>query len=526
MLLLIYKSGKNMTWQMIKNFGKVCALCTLLMFQCNLVSADNSKADTPLSTGKAVSAEAAETNLSGLGDADKAFKNATDIENFKSGTIKIDDPGEKGSSLQKYAPGESNSTVLTLYRACELAISGHPLVASSRYSLLEKKAEYGMARSVYLPRIDLTAQAGPSHNLDADTTSYGQSAVEMTQTFYKFGGLDSSVDSAKLKAQGAKYRLARTQEDIAALTINAYLSVLQAQETLEVYKNTLNFYDKLLKTFWERYNAGISSKADARKVEVSQRSTQSQVTIQQQQLKTARSMLENIIKQPVNEVDTEIPMNKMEISDTLEGAYEVAKNHNVNLKAYDAEIESQKRAVSTIESDYYPAFGYRLQAKSTFEKVDGYKNSLDGQLTLNWNLFHGFATDENVKKEEAVLKRLVATKEATELEVQNILSDAFNAYKSSAKEFKLAREAYDASINLMSLYLSEFDLGIRTLLDLITAREGQTSAAVREVNARFARIRAALNIFLEQGRLPEVLGLPLEETPFEPSSAFNSATGE
>ncbi|WP_320175368.1 TolC family protein [Maridesulfovibrio sp.] len=513
-----------MSGQMIKKFGTACILCALLTIQGYVSFADNSTEGTP--PQPVVESSTETVSLSGLENKNKEYKNAEDIESFKQGVIKIEDPGEKGSSLQENSPNAANATTLTLQRACELAVGNHPLVASSRYSLLEKTAEYGMARQVYMPRIDFTAQAGPSHNLDTETTSYGQSSVAMTQTFFNFGGLDDSVDSAKMKAVGAKYRLARTQEDIAALAINSYLSVMQAQETLQVYNNSLEFYNKLLKTFWERYNAGISSKADARKVEVSLRSTESQVTVQKQQLKTARLLLENIIKQPVNEVETNIAMAKMAISETLEGAYEIAKANNVNLRAYDAEIESQKKAVSTVEANYYPSFGYRLQAKSEFKKYDGYENALDAQLTVNWNLFNGYATDEGVKREEAVLKRLQATKEATELEVQNILSDAFNAYKSSEKEFDLARDAYDASINLMSLYLSEFDLGIRTLLDLITAREGQTSAAVREVNARYSRIRAALNIFLEQGRLPEILGLPVEKVPFENSNSLYSAIGE
>ena len=513
-----------MSGQIIKKLGLFCVFCALFSVHSNVCFAANSTIAAP---PQEPNEKATQTvGLSNLETSEGEYTSAVNIETFKSEVIKIDDPAKKRTSLQSRAPGASNSTTMTLLRACKLAISGHPLVASSRYSMLEKEAEFGMARSVYLPRIDLTGQAGPSHNLDTDTTSYGQSSVEMTQTFFKFGGLDASVDSARLKAESAKYRLARTQEDIAALTINSYLNVMQAQETLEVYNSTLDFYNKLLKTFWERYNAGISSKADARKVEVSLRATESQVTVQQQQLKTARLMLENIIKHPVDKVDTEIPITRMEISETLEDAYEKAKSSNVNLRAYDAEIQSQVKAVSTVEAEYYPSFGYRLQAKNEFKELDGYEKSLDGQLTVNWNLFNGFYTDQNVKKEKAVLKRLMATKEATELEVQNILSDAFNAYQSSAKEFELAHNAYDASINLMGLYLSEFDLGIRTLLDLITAREGQTSAAIREVSARYSRIRAALNIFLEQGRLPEILGLPIDETPFENSNSLYSAIGD
>ncbi len=97
------------------------------------------------------------------------------------------------------------------------------------------------------------------------------------------------------------------------------------------------------------------------------------------------------------------------------------------------------------------------------------------------------------------MRRLKATKRSAELEIRNVLTDALNTYAASAEEYKLAKEAFGSSVSLMSLYLSEFDLGIRTLLDLTTAREGQTSAASREVNARFTRIRASLNILLEEG---------------------------
>ncbi|WP_320170478.1 TolC family protein [Maridesulfovibrio sp.] len=432
------------------------------------------------------------------------------IDSPKNGTLEIRLQGNHNSSLQEHPENATAQKVLTLYEACRLAVEKHPLVASSRYSRMEKMADYGMARSVYYPRIDFQGQAGPSHNLDTHTTSYGESNISLTHTLYNFGGLSDSVESARLKAEGARYRLARTNEDIAALAINSYLSVLQSQQLLDVYNDALDFYKKLLDTFWERYNAGISSRADAQKVEVSLRSTQSQITVQNQQLTTARLLLENIIKQPVQKVAADTNLLNMKIVESLKEVCDRALANNMSLRAFQAEIDSQAKAVDTLRADYYPSFGYQLNAKSEFQEIDGYENSLDAQVTVNWNLFSGFSTDEGVRKETAVLNRLKATKDATALQVQNVLSDAYNAYKSSEKEFELARDAYDSSVNLMSLYLSEFDLGIRTMLDLISAREGQTAASVREVNARFARMRAGLNIFLEEGRLEEVLGLPLD----------------
>ncbi|CCO24141.1 TolC family protein [Maridesulfovibrio hydrothermalis] len=454
-------------------------------------------------------------NLSDISFKDEGYSSAENIDSFKPGFISVGTATANNTSLQKSSVNNNSGEVLSIYQACRLAIAKHPLVASSYSSKLEKEADYGIAKSVYYPRIDFQTQLGPSRDLASDTETYGEGSISVTQTLYDFGGLQDTVASARLKAESANLRLARTNEDIAALTINSYLTILQAQELLNVYNSALDFYNKLLATFWERYNAGISSKADAQKVEVSLRSTQSQLAVQTQQLKTAKLLLENIIKQPVYDVETDVNILKMDIDRTLEESFSIALENNVGLKAYDRDIQSQQRVVSTKDSEYYPSLGYRLQAKNEYQRDNGEKFSLDAQLTLNWNLFNGFATDERIKKEEAVLKRMVATREATELEVQNVLSDAFNAHESSKKEFELAKEAYDSSVYLMSLYLSEFDLGIRTLLDLITAREGQTSAATREVNARFARIRAALNIYLEEGRLAEVIGLPLDKDPFQ-----------
>ena len=435
---------------------------------------------------------------------------AESIDDFNANGRTGDSSGNQTASSPGIADG-STDNVLTLYDACQLAISNHPLVESSRASKLESAADYGIAKSVYYPRIDLHTQVGPSQDLNTGTTTYGEGYVSVTQKIFDFGGLYNGVDSAKLKAIGAELRFARTREDIAALVINSYFTILQAQELLHVYETSQDFYTKLLETFWERYNAGISSKADSQKVEVSLRSTESQLTVQHQQLKTAKLLLENIIKQSVAQVDSNVDLVQVKIQGTLEESYAAALENNISLQAYMAEIKSQEKVVLTKNAEYYPSFGYRMQAKNEFQQFDGYQSTLDAQLTLDWNLFNGQATDERVLKEKAVLRRMVATKQATELEIKNVLSDAFNAYESSAKEFELAKDAYDSSVYLMSLYLSEFDLGIRTLLDLITAREGQTSAAVREVNARFARIRSMLNIVLEEGRLAAVLDLPLDD---------------
>ena len=421
-----------------------------------------------------------------------------------------------------HPPRDENARedALTLYQACELAIQRHPLVESSRASKRESEASYDVARSVYYPRIDLKAQVGPTHYLNDGSRTNGEAALSVTQTIFNFGGLQNGVDSAELKAAGARLRHARTQEDIAALVVNSYFTILQSQELVTVYETSLDFYKKLLETFWERFNAGISSKADSEKVKVSMKAAESQLTIQNQQLQTAKNLLENIIKQPVTDIDPNVDTMRVVVAGSMEESFASALKNNASLRAYTAEIKAQELAIKARGAEYLPSFGYRVQAKNEFLEHYEKRPSVGAQVTMNWNLFNGFASDAKIRKEKAVLDRMIATKEALELDIRNILTDAFNAYSSSEKEFALAKDAYDSSVYLMGLYLSEFDLGIRTLLDLIQAREGQTTAAVREVNARYARIRSILNIVLEEGRLPAVLELPISVSATNPIPGY------
>lgn len=440
--------------------------------------------------------------------SDEGYTDAGKIGFFMDGESAPAPTAEAPSEAAPQAPPDPN--LMTLEQACRLAVENHPRIESANADYEEAAADYGLAQTVYYPRVEWQTKVGPSKDLQTGDTEQGDSAVTMTQKLYQFGGIRDSVRSAELRLEGAGKQHERATDEIAVLAINAYLAVLQSEELVRVQQGSLAFYKRLLASFEERYIAGVSSKADAKKVEVSMRDTEARLVQMNEQLSTSRSLLENIIYQPVIAVEHNVDLLRADLSKDLEESYTRALDSNSNLKALALQIESQEKDIEATRADYYPSIGYRLQVKNEFQKmdkVDNFTQTADAQLTLGWVLFDGFSTSHELKKKKAALSRLKASKRGVELEVRNVLTNAINAYQASAAEHDLAKSAFETSVNLMSLYLSEFDLGIRTLLDLTTAREGQTNAATREVNARFARIRAVVNILLEEGRLGNTLNL-------------------
>jgi len=486
----------------------VCTLPCALAEQPIDVGAEERRAESEVRAAEAEHAPAAAPSgaLTGIPTDDAGYIRGDKID-FLNESQTMTPPGPS-------IPVTGDERPLTLKEACRLAIKNHPRIESSEADLQEAEADYGIARSQYYPKVDWLTKLGPSRELDTGVVEYGDSAVLVTQKIYKFGGIQSSVASAQLRFQSAQLQSARTREDIAVLAINAYLSVLQSQELIRVYEGALEFYKKLLESFKVRYAGGISSLADAQKVEVALRDTEAQVVQQNEQFSTSRSLLENIIDTPVAAVEPNVNLLNVAIDGSIDDSYQRALRANLKLMALAKQIDAQSKSVNASESDNYPELGYRVQVKNEFQQFKGankFTQTAETQLTLDWSLFNGYSTTNEVIKKKAVLRRLQASMRGAELEIRNVLTDAMNSYASSASEYRLAKEAFDSSVSLMSLYLSEFDLGIRTLLDLTSARDGQTSAAVREVNARFTRIRAALNILLEEGRLESVLELPLDK---------------
>ena len=426
-------------------------------------------------------------------------------------TDSLDDSDQPSLAQAELMVGEDKP--LALKEACRLALQNHPRIDVSEADLDEARADWGIARSQYYPRVEWLTKVGPSTEQDTGETEYGDTALVLSQKLYKFGGIQDSVDSAELRFQSAQLESSRTHEDIAVLAINAFLTVLQSQELLRVHEGDVEFNKKLLESFKERHAGGVSSLADVQKMEVALKEAQARVVQQNEQFSTSKSLLENIIGAPVSSLEPDVNLLNVTIDGSIEESSQRALGNNLKLQSLAKQIASQHKSVSSTRTDYLPELGCRVQVKNEFDELKAaseFTQTTEAQLTLNWTLFSGHSTTHELLKKKAVLRRLEAKRRSAELEIRNVLTDAMNSYASTASEYALAKAAFDSSVNLMTLYLSEFDIGIRTLLELTAAREGQTNAALRQVNARFNRSRSALNILLEEGRLQSALNLPLD----------------
>jgi outer membrane protein len=154
------------------------------------------------------------------------------------------------------AAQSSGATPLTLNEAMQLALKNFPTIRESRAQAQAAEAGVGVARTAYLPRLDLIWQENrattnnvfglllpqavvPSMSGPAlGTRSLGHSVwgsaagVLLSWEAVDFGQRKAGVDVARAQTSLAKNQAALTELDVASAAADAYLTVLAAEESV------------------------------------------------------------------------------------------------------------------------------------------------------------------------------------------------------------------------------------------------------------------------------------------------------
>lgn len=185
-----------------------------------------------------------------------------------------------GLALVAYALSVSNASAqsanagpLTLNDAIQLALENYPAIKESRARAQAAEAGVGVARTAYLPRLDMLWQEnrGTTNNVFGllfpqstlfsmtgpvlGTRSLGDSvwgsagAVLLSWEAVDFGQRKAGVDVALAQSSLAKQQAALTELDVASAAADAFLTVLAAEESvraaranvdrLQVFANTV-----------------------------------------------------------------------------------------------------------------------------------------------------------------------------------------------------------------------------------------------------------------------------------------------
>lgn len=425
------------------------------------------------------------------------------------------------SSLLAYSLIPSVSSAQSLQQAIQKTIDENPQVQSAKSERSAVAQEISQAKSGYFPTIDIAAGIGweqssnPTTRGRGDgTVSYGreEASIQLRQMIFDGLATPSEVNRHEARTNSRAYSVFGQSEITALNAVEAYINVLRRQELLNLAKENLLIHQRTNDQIQLRSERGIGRRADADqssgRLALAEKNTLSEVG----NLKDAETAFLRVVGQLPNDLQTVVPpADALPIS--LEQAVEQAVANHPILKSADADIDSAFAQHDTARAAYMPRLDFEASASHNVDMdgIPGKNEDASAMLRLRYNLFNGGKDLARRKETSELINQAKDIRDNTYRQVVESMRLSWVAYQTIKSQMDFFKLHQEASIKSNAAYQQQFNIGQRTLLDLLDSANEMFVSKSAYTNAKYDELFAQYRILTSKGGLNFYLGVKLPE---------------
>jgi adhesin transport system outer membrane protein len=416
---------------------------------------------------------------------------------------------------------------VSMEEAIATAVDSNPQIAQAQYNTEAIQFERKQAQGLFAPRVDLEGSAGvrrlenPTRNTlgIADDILYPRSAeARVDWTVIDFGRRRGELLRQAARVDGASLRVLERSEFIALQVSRQYLNVLLQQRILAASQDNVAFHQLMVNDLGTGVEQGSISVADQQQAQERLQAALVRQTEADQALEDARITLRTLTGLDINAF--QMPATYVEsLPASPDEAIGLARTNNPKVKEAAADVDAAHAMANAAKADLYPTIGIEGVARYG-EDIDGFRGEtkdLQGRVYLRWNIFDGGINrnkyQEMVRRASEARYKLYDVTRGAEEDVRT----AWNAMRAQSRITNDLTIQSRVNDDLLLSYRSQFNIGRRSLLDVLDAQNSRYNVQVRLETARFSHMfaqyqtLAATNRFLTALRQAPAAGSGMNE---------------
>lgn len=381
--------------------------------------------------------------------------------------------------------------------------------------------ELRQARALYLPSIDFRAAAGPQYTNslatrgrstrpsggDASSTLLRmESQLTLTQMLFDGYATDSEVERQLARTDSAAYRVNEAAEFIALDAIEVHLDVLRNEILVDQARTNLIAHQRIMGRVRQGERQGGGSVADLRQTEARLAAAGNVLATAIGNLRDAKARYVRVTGSKAKELEN-VGAPIFALPEGPETAAAKATTSSPTVRIAKADMDIAKAELKGSRAGYYPRFDLELGAAAN-RQIDGIVGSdvqAEALLVMRYNLFRGGG---DVAREREAFSRVNQSyhglrKARNEAEEQARLS--FNALTTARSRVESLVAQQRANAATRDAYAEQFNLGRRSLLDLLDAENEYYLAQSGLTTAEFTETFAVYRVLAVVGDLLETL---------------------
>lgn len=403
--------------------------------------------------------------------------------------------------------------------AVQKAISTNPDVQAAWHSFEAADSEQDVARGGYFPRVDLSASAGVErHDIKrVGATDYDPMVARLTitQLLYDGFGTSSNVDRLGRVKRARYFDLLDAAERAALEAIRAYEDVRRFRELVTLAEQNVERHQGVFGRIEEKVKAGVGRAVDQQQASGRLALAESNLVTEYSNLHDVSARYQRVIGEwpapqlaPSEHAATPLPRG-------MRDAVAIANLENPALIAADESIRASNEQLRNRRSLYQPRVDLRLRGEygDDFDRILGETTDAIAELVLNYNLYNGGADRAAVSQARSLVQVAEDVREKTCRDVRQTVRISFNDWRRLAQQIEYLRMHRDNTEKARSAYLSQFQIGQRTLLDLLDTENEYFEAQRAYVNASYDQSIASAGTLAAMGRLRKASGATRADLP-------------
>ncbi|MDR3480085.1 MAG: TolC family outer membrane protein [Burkholderiaceae bacterium] len=396
--------------------------------------------------------------------------------------------------------------------SAQLAITTNPEVQAKWHAFQAANGERDVAFGGYLPHADLQASvAHESHNEPLLVDNFNSRSEALTLTQMLYDGFATANDVARLDHNrlARLYELYDTSESTTLEVVRAHLDVLRYRKLVALAEENYVQHRAVYDQIQSKAKAGVGRRVDLEQSAGRLALAEANLLTETSNLHDVSARFQRLVGvRPAKDLDEPLGLENG-LPPDIGGALRFAdKTHPAVLAAIES-IRAADSEASTRRAAYQPRLDLRLNAQhgNNINSEIGVTNDRTAQIVMTWNLFNGLSDRARLHQ---LADQINVTRDLRDKVCRDLRQNLEIAYNDKRKIAELLTylDQHQLSIEkARDAYKQQFDIGQRTLLDLLDTENELFQARRSFVEAQYDQLIAYARAQAGMGNLFKVLGL-------------------
>jgi adhesin transport system outer membrane protein len=400
----------------------------------------------------------------------------------------------------------------TIKESAQQAILSNPEVQVKWHSFQSTSSSRDAAFGAYLPSVNLSLDAGKDNHetrLGKSDLTRNSAALSLNQMLYDGFLTSNQVKQLDHLKRVRFFELQDASEAVALEVVRAYSDVVRFRKLVSLSEDNYVRHRAVFEQIQAKAKAGVSRRVDLEQISGRLALAESNLVTEISNLHDVSARFQRLVGVMPSKDLENLSLFSNGMPNSIHSALNTAFTTHPALLASIENISSVNSGLSARRAAYQPRLDFkaRTERANNINYLTGRTNNNIAEVVMTWNLFNGGSDKARVQEAANQVNLAKDLRDKSCRDIRQVLAIAYNDTRKLTEQLNFLDQHQLSIEKARDAYRQQFDIGQRSLLDLLDTENELFQAKRSFTNAEIDLFFAFARTHAGMGKLHAALGL-------------------